>query len=271
MRLRRRRFVLSVVLASAGVAAFGAPPASAINPEFARMTGAQEVPGPGDGNGHGVAFINVKPAASQACVAVRHRNIDPPAAMHIHRGATGVAGPIVIDFSSVLTGGCVAADPVLLREIRDTPSGFYINIHNGAFPAGAIRGQLDPSSVESLMPFGQGPTHPFARMSGALEVPGPGDGNGRGAVFLDLKPSAGQVCADERYTAINPGTGMHIHRGAVGVAGPIVVDLTPALSGTRCVAADPALVREIRDNPAAFYVNIHNGAFPAGAIRGQLE
>jgi hypothetical protein len=269
--MRPRRFVLSVVLASACLAAVGAAPAAAASPEFARLTGPQEVPGPGDPNGHAAALIDLKPSAGQACVAVRHRNIDPPSGMHIHRGAAGIAGPIVVDFSSVLSGGCVAADPALLVEIRDAPSGFYINIHNGAFPAGAIRGQLDPSTVTSAMPFTQGPTHPFARLAGGLEVPGPGDANGRGAVFLDLKPGSGQVCADERYTGIAPPSGMHIHRGAVGVAGPIVVDLTPALSGPRCVPADRALVREIRDSPADFYVNIHTGAFPAGAIRGQLE
>jgi hypothetical protein len=27
----------------------------------------------------------------------------------------------------------------------------------------------------------------------------------------------------------------------------------------------------IKSNPAGFYCNIHNGAFPNGAIRGQLE
>jgi hypothetical protein len=34
---------------------------------------------------------------------------------------------------------------------------------------------------------------------------------------------------------------------------------------------DRALVRAIRTGPSAFYTNLHNAEFPAGAIRGQLH
>jgi hypothetical protein len=37
------------------------------------------------------------------------------------------------------------------------------------------------------------------------------------------------------------------------------------------VDADPADVRAVKLNPAGFCCNIHNMAFPNGAIRGQLE
>jgi hypothetical protein len=31
----------------------------------------------------------------------------------------------------------------LRTELRENPSGFYVNIHNDAYPAGAVRGQLE--------------------------------------------------------------------------------------------------------------------------------
>jgi hypothetical protein len=64
-----------------------------------------------------------------------------------------------------------------------------------------------------------------------------------------------------------------------GVNGGIVVNLSPpnapgagnpgASSG--CVAALAGIVTAIRNDPTSFYVNVHNGAFPNGAVRGQLH
>jgi hypothetical protein len=37
------------------------------------------------------------------------------------------------------------------------------------------------------------------------------------------------------------------------------------------VSVDPGLIKAIRQNPSAYYVNVHNADFPAGAVRGQLS
>lgn len=271
--MRLRRLALSVAVATAALAAFGAASASA-GVKFANLTGAQEVPGPGDADGTAAAMINLKPSTGEVCVAQRHAGIATPTLMHIHSGAAGVAGPIVVNLTSTLSGAaCVTSTTALVRDIDRNPANYYLNIHNGAFPNGAIRGQLDPSLVGSGMPATSGPSRLFGRMSGTAESPGPGDADGAGAVFVDLKVGAGQACVDERYARIAaPAQLMHIHRGAAGVAGPIVVNLTTALNGgPRCVNADPAILKEVRRTPAGFYCNIHNTPFPNGAIRGQLE
>ena len=76
----------------------------------------------------------------------------------------------------------------------------------------------------------------------------------------------------------------HIHRGATGIAGGVVVDtgLTPAnavplpagsISNRTFTAANPLsaqLANEIIDNPAGFYFNVHTVLNPSGAVRGQL-
>ncbi len=271
--MRLKRLLLMVAVASLGMAAFGAASASA-GAKFANLTGAQEVPGPGDADGTASAMINLKPATGEVCVAQRHSGIDAPMLMHIHSGAAGVAGPIVVDLTSTLSGAaCVTSTTPVVRDIDRNPANYYLNIHTGAFSNGAIRGQLEPSLVTSAMPTTSGPTRLFGRLSGPAETPGPGDADGAGAVFIDVKPAVGQACVDERYARIAaPAQLMHIHEGAAGVAGPIVVNLTTALNGgPRCVDADPAILKEVRRNPAGFYCNIHNTPFPNGAIRGQLS
>jgi CHRD domain len=115
---------------------------------------------------------------------------------------------------------------------------------------------------------------PFvAQLNGASEVPGPGDTDGSGAAAVTIDPVSGEVCWDLRVAGIETATLAHIHEGAVGTAPPanIVVTLTPPTpTSSGCVLVLPALALEIATTPADYYVNVHNAAFPAGAVRGQL-
>ncbi len=114
-----------------------------------------------------------------------------------------------------------------------------------------------------------------ADLWGANEVPGPGDPDGSGWTRVTLNQGQGEVCFQISVANIMlPATGAHIHRGGPTVAGPVVVALTsPDASGTSagCVSADSGLIKEIRQNPDAFYVNVHTTDYPAGAVRGQLS
>jgi hypothetical protein len=108
-------------------------------------------------------------------------------------------------------------------------------------------------------------------MNGANEVPGPGDADGTGEAALDLGTVSNEVCVNDlTLDNIDQATAMHIHRGASGVAGPIVVDLTPAIDDPYCAVIDPALMAELITTPECFYLNVHTTLFPNGAIRGQL-
>ena len=118
----------------------------------------------------------------------------------------------------------------------------------------------------------------LALLSGKNEVP-PADPKGSGSASVTIDPVTGEICYDINVADLSPTTNPnpvilgHIHRGAAGINGPVVVPFTTlpgANPAAACVAADPALAAEIMGNPAGFYVNIHTGDFPAGAVRGQL-
>jgi len=111
-----------------------------------------------------------------------------------------------------------------------------------------------------------------ATLTGAAEVPGPGDTDGGGTVQVTLNPDKGEVCYEMTVTKIDEATAAHIHEGAAGKDGPVKVGLDTPKGGSAkgCKTADAAAVKEIMANPANYYVNVHNGAFPKGAVRGQL-
>jgi hypothetical protein len=104
-------------------------------------------------------------------------------------------------------------------------------------------------------------------------VPGPGDPNGSGEFFVTLNPGQREVCYQLNVSGIEPATAAHIHQAPVGVAGPVVIALVPPTGGSSsaCTSASRDLIEAIIQNPEAFYVNVHNSTFPAGAVRGQLN
>ena len=110
-------------------------------------------------------------------------------------------------------------------------------------------------------------------LTGAAERPGPGDPDGTGAADLRVNPGQGQVCYEVTYANIDPPTAAHIHRGGPDVAGPVVVPLNVATDKTiaGCATVTRELALELIQSPEAFYLNVHNQPFPAGAIRGQLS
>jgi hypothetical protein len=126
--------VLSVLVAVGTVFAGGAP-------RVAVLTGAAEVPVPGDPDGSGFAEIILNVGQGTVCWSISFDNIEAPVAAHIHVAPEGVPGPVVVPLSPI-SGGCTTADPALIQAIIDHPENYYVNVHNPTFPGGAIRGQL---------------------------------------------------------------------------------------------------------------------------------
>ena len=133
-----------------GVAAIGQAVGAGGRPLSTELDPAEEVPGPGDPNASGHADITLNQGREEVCFDLDWSNVDGTVvAAHIHVGAAGVAGPIVVPlFSGTFAGtdeatGCVDVDADLVKAIRQSPSSYYVNVHSvPSFPAGAVRGQL---------------------------------------------------------------------------------------------------------------------------------
>jgi hypothetical protein len=113
----------------------------------ATLTGAAEVPGPGDDNGAGLFEARVNPGTERICYTLAASSIDQATAAHIHKGGPSEAGDVVLtldtpDGDDDDSEDCQDIDRGLAQALIQNTSDYYVNVHNAAFPNGAIRGQL---------------------------------------------------------------------------------------------------------------------------------
>lgn len=229
------------------------------------LTGETETPA-GDPVGTGTATIRLRAGQGQLCYQLAASNLPVAVAAHIHRGAVGSAGPVVVPLQTPdaegESSGCTNASRALVAAILSQPGSYYVNVHTSDFPAGAIRGQLTGTSTES-----------FGSVM-AFDLKGTSEPNAKGTAVIRIRKDAGLVCYRLHAESVTlPTTAAHIHRGDAGSNGPVVVPFTaPGADGNSagCAATAPALIDEILAKPAGFYVNVHTTEHPAGAIRSQL-
>jgi CHRD domain len=142
--------MLTLVIAAVPVAALplaGSPAQAARStaaPYHAALAASEEVPQPGPPGGTGTAKVTVDVVAGQLCYDLTWSSqVGTPSAAHIHRGAKGTNGPIVVVLNEPPSPkACVAADAAVLQGIAGDPGGYYVNIHTSTHPGGAVRGQL---------------------------------------------------------------------------------------------------------------------------------
>ena len=137
-------FVAVLMLVAAIPAAAGGRPLSA------ELSGEKEVAA-GDLDGSGTMQLTLNHGQGEICFDLDVANIDEPTRAHIHSGSEGVNGGVVVFFFDTVISdpipvafdGCVdGIDKDLIKDLRQNPENYYINVHNAAHPGGAIRGQL---------------------------------------------------------------------------------------------------------------------------------
>ena len=149
----RGNLALAVALGLVASLALAGITAAAETTLTAQLAGSAET----DEDGTGMATLVLDPDAGTACWEMTAEGIDPVTISHIHEGAEGVDGGVVVDldldgFEGTSEGCNEAAEADALQAIIDDPAGYYVNLHNEAFPGGAIRGQLAASTPNTALP-----------------------------------------------------------------------------------------------------------------------
>jgi hypothetical protein len=146
--MTRIRVVIACCAAITVMAALATVSSAADTKLYAKMSGSQEKP-KGDPDGTGTAVLTLK--STQVCYVITPKKAGSTfTAGHIHTGKKGVAGPVFIPLWTTpkkVTGGkLTGCSPKVkasdIAKVRAKPANYYVNIHNAAYPSGAIRGQL---------------------------------------------------------------------------------------------------------------------------------
>ena len=201
-------------------------------------------------------------------------------AAHIHTGAAGTNGGVILPLTagpSPMVGTLTAANfsasgsiTTFAQAVAAIRAGTtYFNLHTAANPGGEVRGQI----------VAAGDAY-FADLNGAQENPPVATAaTGKGTVVISADGST--ITYLVTYSGLS-GTvnAAHIHTGAVGANGGVILPLTASASpmvGTLTAANFSAsgsvttfaqAVAAIRAGTT--YFNLHTAANPGGEIRGQI-
>lgn len=219
------------------------------------LSGAQEVPA-NTSTARGGCFGQLNAGAATFSIVCTH-NVVGPVLMHMHRGAPGENGEIVFDLGDPVSPVEATWTGMTPAQIAELLAGnYYVNIHASGRPAGEIRGQVLPRTVDSFS---------FVA-NGAQEIP-PTDSAAVGNCSADLSDDASSLFVSCTHNVPAPTT-IHLHDAPPGVDGPAVFTypLANPFSGNT-----PLTPRLVADFAAGFlYVNIHSPNYEEGEIRGQL-
>jgi hypothetical protein len=234
-----------------------------------------------DANARGAAsFYVTAPDTIEFVLAMTRPPVTDITAAHIHVGPAGLDGGILVDLEvsgaavDAATGtmrGTVSLTREALARITGDLHGFYCNAHTAAVPAGVARGQLRTGNVELWAP-----------LTGDQETTVM-DADARGGVSLQLESFTGglvHLAVPSDTQVMSDINGAHVHVGAPGVDGSILINLqtgadynisNPTGSADGSILFTQETFTRLLADPHAFYCNFHTAVAPAGLVRGQLS
>jgi hypothetical protein len=187
---------------------------------------------------------------------------------HIHAGDPVSNGPIVLNLnprisSTYLSGEVSNVRQSLIDSLLNPNVHLYFDVHTTLVPTGVARGQLNLNIINSWN----------IALTGREEVP-PVTTTATGNA--DLRLTSDSILFS-RVTVANVETNdtmtmAHIHTGARGVNGPILVTLVASPAEfriTKRITLSSGTASMLVNNRT--YVNAHSVRFPAGKVRGQIR
>ena len=227
-----------------------------------------EVPAPAGRNEEGDANIELMSDNSLKWDLHIHnlKAGDALTAAHIHTGDAVTAGPVFINLNPTFSAGGASGTVTGLRQsqidsLLTMP--IYVNVHSTQAPGGIARSQMDKTISFAV----------DISLLGANE-PTPVNTTATGLAVLRLT-SGDTLFSNVSFANLEANDTMtlaHVHRGAVGVSGPVRINL--ALATTEfAVTRKQFLVDSLKNMLLndAVYVNEHSKRNPGGKIRGQIR
>ncbi|GLZ30408.1 hypothetical protein Lesp02_25970 [Lentzea sp. NBRC 105346] len=242
----------------------------------------------GDQDGKARQIVRIQ--GNQVAFAIQWNGIAAPTAAHIHEGVTGKNGAVKVPFFAAalpaslnaVKGSVTVEDKALLDSLKKNPGNFYANLHTSEFAAGAVRAQfrkVDSADLNDVL--NNGGNRFFSFGTGNQEIaadPAKPVGDKDGFSIFGLKVSNDRINFTIRWNNVAAPTNGHLHKGGIGVNGPVVADLFAAPAGlpvsinavAGSVTAPAAVTAELKKNPFGHYSNLHTTEFSGGAVRGQV-
>jgi hypothetical protein len=233
----------------------------------AKLTGSQEVPAVST-NGLGVGSFLLNAAHDSLCVNVTFTGLTTAVTgAHIHSGEIGVAGPVIKDLSTVVSGNTIKTiitGTDLSTHLKEYLAGqLYINVHTNAHPDGEIRGQI---LLETDWTF-------VSNLDASQIVP-PSSSTGNGLGVFCVSQDSSKI----KFTIITQGasgaiTEARLNYGAFGQNGKLALNLTPSISGNAITGIINDTTGALVDSLFAskVYLDLSTALHPSGGeMRGQL-
>ena len=108
----------------------------------------------------------------------------------------------------------------------------------------------------------------LATLNGTSEVPS-NPSTATGTATLTFNTTTKIFTVTVTHNIATP-TGGHIHKGAIGVSGPVVFPFSSLTSPITYTSVALDATQEADLNANLYYANIHTAAYAGGEIRGQL-